>query len=167
MPAVCRKVNHPCEFVYTEEERQKWMARQPREAKEKKYPHEIGSKCKSAAVENPKGSGKYEKYCAAHYKATHRCPMRCQAMIEYGSKAHNTLKACIKRRQCKKCPMAGSEYCKFHHDQGAHVSRSKTRVLSPATMRAKAHKGRGLPMAGRCRSSEFTAPSPAYHSPEE
>lgn len=132
MPA--RSIKHPCKHVYTQQEASDWVAIH----RGKAFPHQVQTQCKSAAVEYPKGSGKFEDYCASHLRAQKKCRVHCVAMVTVGSHAVKTKKARLVKRPCKNCPMPGSSYCKLH-TSGA-VRRVK-RAAGPATLRAQRHKG--------------------------
>jgi hypothetical protein len=155
-----RTIKHQCEHVYTAEEAQYW-------GQDKKHhrglnaegqtmvvpwPHKVGERCKNAAVEFPKRSGKFEKFCASHIRAEKKCRTTCRFLVHYGShsksygdKMHIADWNSEKKRYCKRCPMPNDNVCKLHRMQINEElkAKRKPRAVSAATLRLRRIKEAG------------------------
>lgn len=125
-----RTVKHPCKYQYTQMDIDIWAKAHPG----KNLLHNVGDQCKASAVQFPKGSGKYEDFCAAHIRKMKKCPQRCQWRVVIGSHATKTRKAKGVSRFCKNCPLPGTHYCKIHT---SGLVKHVARQAGPATLRAK------------------------------
>ena len=141
-----RTIKHQCKYIYSEDDAKAWGKAHPK----KPYPHTVGQQCRSSAVEFPKGSRKYEQYCASHIRAQNKCTL-CNVQVTVGSRAR---RAKLRTRPCKNCALRGSERCKMHTPSAIK------RVRRPATtIRA------GAPTAEIRAAAASMTPPPRSASP--